>query len=91
MNYEGTLREFILIRDEMAKEIKDKDAEIERLTQVEESHRKINGELREENKKLQQRIEKTIEYIEGEMSHHTSNGIRTRKYLIEILKGSDKE
>ena len=37
------------------------------------------------------RIKKAIDYIEGEMSHHTSNGKRTRKYLVEILKGEDND
>lgn len=37
------------------------------------------------------RIKKVIDYIDGEMSHHTSNGRRTRKYLVEMLKGEDND
>lgn len=43
------------------------------------------------NEEYRARIDKAIEYINGEMSHHTSNGRLTRKELIKILQGSDKE
>ena len=39
---------------------------------------------------LLKRIESAIDYIEGEMSHHTSNGRLTRAALIQILKGERK-
>ena len=43
------------------------------------------------NDEKQDRINKAISYIENEMSHLTTNGIRTRKHLLNILQGSDKE
>ena len=57
----------------------------------------IQEEIKKQKKKaeendirlLQERINKAISYIENEMSHLTTNGIRTRKHLLSILKGSD--
>lgn len=43
-----------------------------------------------EIERLHSIIKEVREYIEGEMSHHTSNGRLTRKELLEILRG-DKE
>ena len=67
-----------------------------------EKERKKNKELEIEIKQLrnarysldrvelEERIDKAISYIENEMSHLTTNGIRTRKHLLNILKGDNK-
>ena len=60
---------------------------------IEEMPREI-ARLEEENEELQDRIEKTIEYIEerynGEVLTHTFDKDNVEE-LLEILKGSDKE
>ena len=61
---------------------------LEQLKEIEKEHQKINGNLRVENKELQDRIDKAVEYIEQlEENEWRCFG---RKILTEILKG-DKE
>ena len=59
----------------------------EELTEEKKAYIKMYNMYVEEK----ERNDKAIEYITGEMSHHTSNGRLTRQTLINILKGSDKE
>ena len=74
------------------------DKEIERLIKVEKEHQKINGELREENKKLNnimEAIEKALKDNIEELKDLTFSYDRIHEdkeilKLIQELKGSDK-
>ena len=51
--------------------------------EINEEHKKINGELREENQKYKEVIDKAINYIVKETKSMPTNGCKIR--LIEIL------
>ena len=63
--------------------------EIERLTKVEQEHQRINGELREENK----RINNIINELEKDMNRDDLSYVETQYVLDKLheLKGEDKE
>ena len=70
--------------------------ELENLKNTNEEHRVLNGKLREENKRLNNIINKVILDIEDTREknnyyedYKVDNSILT--YWIDILKGSDKE
>ena len=67
--------------------------ELENLKNTNEEHRILNGKLREENKDLQQRIDKAINYIKcgikGDLND--DRAYVDENALLDILQGSDKE
>ena len=70
--------------------------ELENLKNTNEEHRILNGKLREENKDLQQRIDKAINYIKcgikgdlnDDRAYVDENALLD---ILQELKGSDKE
>lgn len=70
---------------------KELEKELENLKKIEKEHQRINGELREENKDLQQRIENSIDFINGGKGWRKLRYTHQEKMLLNILKGSDKE
>lgn len=68
------------------------------LKEIEKEHQKINGDLRVENKELQDRIDKAIEYIKKHRQIYDIDGsvepkiddfsiLASPKHLIDLLKG----
>ena len=51
---------YIEVTDEYVKQL---EQEIDNLKKINEKHKKLNGELREENKKQKEVIDRVIEYI----------------------------
>lgn len=58
--------------------------ENEQLKAIEKEHQRINGELREENKDLQQKTDKAIEYIKIYRSYENIDGKDYLKNRDEI-------
>ena len=85
----------------MSYENKDEDYEahllldyITNLQQIEQEHQRINGELREENKRLKKQINdaiKCINYYSTENEDYSKIYNLEEKELLNILKGDDKE
>jgi hypothetical protein len=71
---------YIEVTDEYVKQL---EQEIDNLKKINEKHKKLNGELREENKKQKEVIDKVINYIVKETKSMPTNGCKIR--LIEIL------
>ena len=77
--------------------LKEKQEEIEQLKAREKEHQRLNGELREENEKLNSIINKTInsvqEHYDNSYSTDDINDIGSGTYddLMKVLKGVDKE
>jgi DNA repair exonuclease SbcCD ATPase subunit len=75
------------------KMVKEKQEEIDQLKAREEEHQRLNGELREENERLNSIINKTIysvqEHYDNSYSVDDVNDIGSGTYddLMEILKG----
>ena len=72
---------YIEVTDEYVKQL---EQEIDNLKKINEKHKKLNGELREENKKQKEVIDKAIEklYCWGETLDPAF-----QKDLLDILKG----
>ena len=72
---------YIEVSDEYIKQL---EQEMDNLKKINEKHKKLNGELREENKKQKEVIDKAIEklYCWGETLDPAF-----QKDLLDILKG----
>lgn len=67
---------------------------ITNLQQIEQEHQRINGELREENKRLKKQINdaiKCINYYSTENEDYSKIYNLEEKELLNILKGDDKD
>lgn len=78
-------------------DVEDKQREIESLKQINEEHKKINGELRVENDRLNNIIEKIREYVKQlidlkEEDYLKSVNLIYIEKILEILdKANDRE
>lgn len=63
---------YIEVTDEYVKQL---EHEIDDLKAINEKHKKLNGELREENKKQKEVIDKAIEFIEKNSKQCLTNKI----------------
>jgi hypothetical protein len=73
-------------------ETKELEQEIERLNNINEEHRILNGELRKELQQKENIIKEAREYINENEDYFYNYPLVSRERLLEILnKGSDKE
>lgn len=74
------------------KMVKEKQEEIDQLKTREKEHQRLNGELREENKKLNNIIKEAINYIDDNTYYKDHKGhINIDDLYIILQKGSEKE
>ena len=72
---------YIEVTDEYIKQL---EQEMDNIKKINEKHKKLNGELREENKKQKEVMDKAINRIVKETKSMPTNGCKIR--LIEILE-----
>ena len=77
---------YIEVTDEYVKQL---EQEIDNLKKINEKHKKLNGELREENKKQKEVIDRVIEYIKEKQKIQYKFALSHIECddLLEILKG----
>ena len=95
VNFKSHFDEFLNMNcDDKVKEQQQKirilEEEIERLKNINEEHRILNGELRKELQEKENIIKEVREYIESYMPNYDFDKTNLIK-LLEILQGSEKE
>ena len=82
-----TLQWLIFGYNECARLLNEKEKENQRLKEIEKEHQKMNGELRVENQKYKEVINKAIEFTNKNWGTWCTHHLEYMTELQDILKG----